>query len=58
MGQEYEKLGAFYLGKDVDLQTGQPTEDNLLYDSRDLTALAWLPFARDAAGMPVALWRP
>lgn len=37
MGQEYEKLGAFYLGKEVDLQTGQPTDDNLLYDSRDLT---------------------
>jgi hypothetical protein len=35
--QEYEKLGAFYLGKEVDAQTGERTEDQVLYDSRDLT---------------------
>jgi hypothetical protein len=34
---EFEKLGAFYLGKVRDPTTGQPTDDLLLYDSRDLT---------------------
>jgi len=37
VGHEYEKLGAFYLGKEVDTQTGERTEDQVLYDSRDLT---------------------
>jgi hypothetical protein len=37
VGQEYEKLGAFYLGREVDAQTGERTEDPVLYDSRDLT---------------------
>jgi hypothetical protein len=37
VGQAYEKLGAFYLGKEVDAQTGERTEDLVLYDSRDLT---------------------
>lgn len=38
--QDYEKLGAFYLGKVVDAQSGQPTDELLLYDSRDLTTHA------------------
>ncbi|THF85093.1 ATP-binding protein [Deinococcus sp. KSM4-11] len=36
---DYEKLGAFYLGKVVDPTTNQPTDD-LLYDSTDLTTHA------------------
>ena len=34
--QDFEKLGAFYLGKEYDMQTRERTEDLLLYDSRDL----------------------
>jgi hypothetical protein len=34
---EFEKLGAFYLGRVRDSSTGQPTNELLLYDSRDLT---------------------
>jgi hypothetical protein len=34
---DYEKLGVFYLGKEVDPQSGGVTDDLLLYDSRDLT---------------------
>ncbi len=37
MGHEYEKLGAFYLGNEVDTQTGERTEQRVLYNSRDLT---------------------
>jgi hypothetical protein len=37
---EYEKLGAFYLGKEYDLQTGKRQEDLLLYDSKDLVTHA------------------
>ncbi len=32
----YEKLGAFYLGKVFDQEAGKPTDDLLLYDSKDL----------------------
>ncbi len=35
----YEKLGAFYLGREIDPQSQQPGAD-LLYDSRDLTTHA------------------
>ncbi len=35
----YEKLGAFYLGREYDPKTGKPGAD-LLYDSRDLTTHA------------------
>ena len=31
-----EKLGEFYLGKKVDPSTGQPTDELMLYDSKDL----------------------
>ncbi len=37
MSKTYEKLGAFYLGKTYDFEAGEPTEDLLLYDSKDLT---------------------
>lgn len=37
---DYEKLGAFYLGKVVDPATSQPTDELLLYDSTDLTTHA------------------
>ncbi len=35
--QEFEKLGAFYLGRTHDIKKGQTTDDILLYDSKDLT---------------------
>lgn len=38
--QDFEKLGAFYLGKLRDDRSGKTTEDLLLYDSRDLTTHA------------------
>jgi len=34
--QDYEKLGAFYLGRLFDLAAGKRREDLVLYDSRDL----------------------
>ena len=34
---EYEKLGAFYLGKEYDLASRKRRDDLLLYDSKDLT---------------------
>lgn len=36
----YEKLGAFYLGREVDPQAGTIAEAPLLYDSKDLTTHA------------------
>jgi hypothetical protein len=38
--QDYEKLGVFYLGREFDLARGAPSDDLLLYDSRDLTTHA------------------
>jgi hypothetical protein len=38
--QEYEKLGAFYLGRPYDLKTKQTKDGLLLYDSKDLTTHA------------------
>lgn len=38
--QDFEKLGAFYLGRQFDLAAGEPREDLLLYDSKDLTTHA------------------
>ncbi len=35
--QDFEKLGAFYLGRIFDLEFGRTKEDLLLYDSKDLT---------------------
>jgi hypothetical protein len=37
---DFEKLGAFYLGKRYDTQEGKLTEDLVLYDSKDLTTHA------------------
>src|SRR5262245_60062113 len=37
---DYEKLGAFYLGKVFDPATGRTAAEPLLYDSRDLTTHA------------------
>ena len=38
--QDYEKLGQFYLGREVDLASGEKSEAPLLYDSKDLTTHA------------------
>ena len=38
--QDYEKLGAFYLGRRCDPQAGKPGDEPVLYDSRDLTTHA------------------
>lgn len=40
MTPSYEKLGSFYLGREVDPATGADKPDLLLYDSRDLTTHA------------------
>jgi hypothetical protein len=37
---DFEKLGAFYLGKRHDLETDSLTDDLVLYDSKDLTTHA------------------
>jgi len=37
---DFEKLGAFYLGKRVDQDTNDLTDDLVLYDSKDLTTHA------------------
>lgn len=38
--EDYEKLGSFYLGRVYDLRKNEPTENLLLYDSKDLTTHA------------------
>lgn len=38
--QDYEKLGAFYLGHEYDLDAKKTKEDLILYDSRDLVTHA------------------
>ena len=38
--QDYEKLGAFYLGKRVDEEAGKLTDELVLYDAKDLTTHA------------------
>jgi hypothetical protein len=35
--QDFEKLGAFYLGREYELSAGRLTENLLLYDAKDLT---------------------
>ena len=37
---EYEKLGAFYLGRGYDLEKTRVREEDLLYDAKDLTTHA------------------
>jgi Helicase HerA, central domain len=38
--QDFEKLGAFYLGKNFDTVSGKMSDDVVLYDSKDLTTHA------------------
>jgi DNA helicase HerA-like ATPase len=38
--QDYEKLGAFYLGRPRDPTTGKPEDGLVLYDSKDLVTHA------------------
>ena len=38
--RDYEKLGAFYLGRAFDLEGGRTQEEALLYDAKDLTTHA------------------
>jgi hypothetical protein len=40
MLQDYEKLGAFYLGRQLDPETRKPADVPLLYDSKDLVTHA------------------
>ena len=40
MSNYYEKLGAFYLGKEYDLASDTLKEDIVLYDSKDLNTHA------------------
>jgi len=37
---DFEKLGAFYIGRRVDTDTGEATDELVLYDSKDLTTHA------------------
>jgi hypothetical protein len=38
--QDFEKLGQFYLGRRYDLEANRPTDELLLYDSKDLVTHA------------------
>jgi len=38
--EDYEKLGAFYLGRVYDMDTNKPKDELLLYDSKDLVTHA------------------
>jgi hypothetical protein len=38
--QDFEKLGAFYLGRQYDLAAARPRDELLLYDAKDLTTHA------------------
>jgi hypothetical protein len=38
--QDFEKLGVFYLGRELDAAGSQPTDNAILYDSKDLTTHA------------------
>jgi len=40
MSTDYEKLGAFYLGREFDAAANELTDDLVLYDSKDLTTHA------------------
>jgi len=40
--QDYEKLGAFYLGSSYDLEEGARQDDLILYDAKDLTTHAMI----------------
>src|SRR6187401_3678888 len=38
--QDFEKLGAFYLGRPYDIRAGKPSDGIILYDSKDLVTHA------------------
>jgi DNA helicase HerA-like ATPase len=38
--QDYENLGAFYLGRRFDPDSGEVTQEDILYDAKDLTTHA------------------
>ena len=38
--QDFEKLGAFYLGRPFDLRAGKPLDGLILYDAKDLVTHA------------------
>src|SRR5215210_907054 len=38
--KDFEKLGVFYLGREFDARTKRPTDDLVLYDSKDLVTHA------------------
>ena len=38
--QNFEKLGAFYVGRRYDAEADQPADDVVLYDAKDLTTHA------------------
>jgi len=38
--QDFEKLGVFYIGRRFDGQTRKPTDEPVLYDSKDLVTHA------------------
>src|ERR1700740_1510184 len=38
--QDFERLGVFFLGRNYDLAARKPTDELLLYDSKDLTTHA------------------
>ena len=40
MVEDFEKLGAFYLGRPYDLSAKKPKDGMLLYDSKDLVTHA------------------
>ncbi len=40
MQQPFEKVGAFYIGKEYDLEVGERLDDLVMYDARDLTTHA------------------
>jgi hypothetical protein len=40
--QDYEKLGAFYLGKAYEMASGKALDDLILYDAKDLTTHAMI----------------
>lgn len=48
--EDFEKLGAFYLGRPYDLSNKTPEEGVLLYDiTVTLLALAWVPHRQDGS---------
>ncbi len=51
MVQNFEKLGAFYLGKRFDTEADRLTEELVLYDAKDLTTHAVI-IGMTGSGLP------